>query len=148
MRITDALLGEHGVFYAQFDRLEETLPAEDGLDRVRGLASLVSAALASHARLENDLLFAAVEKHLGLGAGPMAVMRSEHDEIESTLARAERATDLDRGRDDLLEVVRMARSHFEKEERVAFALAERVLAEGELERLGEAWARGRGVVLA
>jgi hypothetical protein len=147
MRITDALLGEHGVFYAQFDRLEETLPSEDGLEAMRAQASMLAAALGPHARLENVLLFAAVEERLGVAAGPMAVMREEHDEIETALARAERATDADRARDDLLEVVRLARAHFEKEERVAFALAERALGEAELERLGEAWARERSVVL-
>ncbi len=57
MKITDALLGEHGAFYAQFDRLEETLPHTTLAGEVREQAALLAAALVSHAQLEDTLLF-------------------------------------------------------------------------------------------
>ena len=148
MKITDAFLGEHGVFYAQFDRLEEALPTEDRIEVLRGKASLLAAALAPHARLEDDLLFAAVEEKVGTGFGPVSTMRAEHEEIEGALRSVADASDPKRARETLLEVILLARSHFLKEERVAFPLAEEVLGAENLERLGEEWARARGVVLA
>lgn len=148
MKVTDAFLGEHGVFYAQFDRLEEALPTEDRIEVLHGKASLLAEALAPHARLEDDLLFAAVEEKAGKGFGPVSTMRAEHEEIEGALRSVAAATDPDRARETLLEVIHLARSHFLKEERVAFPMAEEVLGAEYLQRLGEEWARARGVVLA
>jgi len=34
MKMTDALLGEHGVFYAQFNHLEEVVPKTEDLSEV------------------------------------------------------------------------------------------------------------------
>lgn len=53
MRITDAFLGEHGVFYAQFDHLESLLTTGPSAECVREQAGLLASALAPHAQLEN-----------------------------------------------------------------------------------------------
>ena len=145
MKVTDAFLGEHGVFYAQFDHLEEVLAAEPSLECVQALAALLAAALVPHAELENDLLFAAMEMAAGGAPGPSAAMREEHEEIESRLEGARRESDVGRAKAALLEAIQLARIHFEKEERIAFPLAESVLGDRALrERAGE-WAGRRGV---
>jgi len=93
MKITDALLGEHGVFYVLFHHLE-TPAAKDRIpDGPRDGAALLSEGLITHARLEDELLFAALEPHLGSRAGPLAVMRLEHQEIEEGLARLQKERD-------------------------------------------------------
>jgi len=74
MKITDAFLGEHGVFYAQFSHLEQTVPNTAALGEVQAQAALLTAALETHAHLEEELLFSTLEPHLGQG-GPLAVMR-------------------------------------------------------------------------
>jgi iron-sulfur cluster repair protein YtfE (RIC family) len=148
MKITDAFLGEHGVFYAQFDRIERELETDEPVEVLRGEALLLAAALAPHARLEDDLLFAVLEEKAGPEAGPISTMRAEHEEIEGALRRATAATARERAREALLEAIDLARAHFLKEEQAAFPMAEEVLGEESLERLGEEWASARGVFLA
>jgi len=147
MRITDALLGEHGVFYAQFDHLEQAVPAAETLAQVKDQAALLAAALKPHANLENDLLFAALEPHLG-PMGPLAVMRMEHDEIEGTLARVQEVKDLAGAQDLALHAIQVARDHFAKEEQVLFPMAQQVLSAEALAQLGAQWAEQRQVRLA
>lgn len=145
MKITEALLGEHGVFYAQFDHLEQAVPAADTLALVQNQAALLTAALATHAGLENELLFSALDPHLGQ-MGPLAVMRMEHDEIENTLGQVQEAQDLAQAQRLVLHAVRVARDHFAKEEQVLFPMAHQVLDEERLAHLGTQWAQRRGVM--
>ncbi len=148
MKITEALLGEHGVFYAQFDHLEEVIPAAETLTQVQDLAALLAAGLKPHAHLENELLITAMEEQLGAGTGPMSVMRVEHDEIESTLTRVQEVRNLAEAQDLVLHAIQLARDHFAKEEQVLFPLAEQALGADTLSRLGAQWAEGRKVTLA
>ena len=143
MKITDALLGEHGVFYAQFDRLEEVLAGEPDLEAVRGLAGLLASALAPHAALENELLFDPAAAREGGEGGPMEAMHQEHDEIEALLEGVLEAADAEEARRGLREVVDRARAHFRREEEMAFETAERLLGPEELERRGGEWAARR-----
>ncbi len=145
MKITEALLGEHGVFYAQFDHLEQVVPAASTLELVQSQAALLTAALATHAGLENELLFSALDPHLGQ-MGPLAVMRMEHDEIENTLGQVQEARDLTQAQRLVLHAVRVARDHFAKEEQVLFPMAHQVLDEEKLAQLGAQWAQQRSVI--
>lgn len=144
MKITDAFLGEHGVFY-QFDWIEEALSVRPGVPCVNHLAAMLASALATHAALENELLLDAAEAAAGPAVGPFVVMREEHDEIEALVERAIRSDDAAGARRDLAEAIRLARDHFEKEEKVAFPMAGDVLGEERLERAGETWGRRRKV---
>jgi iron-sulfur cluster repair protein YtfE (RIC family) len=144
MKITDAFLGEHGVFYAQFDYLEAEAWRMERLAEVRACAAMLAAALIPHAEMENDLLFAALEGQGG-DAGPTPVMRAEHREIEEALLRARDSRELDDARDLLRFAVEQARDHFAKEEQVLFPIAEQLLGAEALHRLGEEWARRRRV---
>lgn len=147
MRITHAFLGEHGVFYAQLAELERAA-RDDDLAGLQRRAALLASALAPHASLENELLFEPLEARLGAGHAILHVMRQEHDEIETALRAVQQVRDVSRARELLLEMIRTARDHFEKEERVVFPLAEGALSEAEQHRLGERWAGARGVRLA
>lgn len=146
MKMTDALLGEHGAFYAQFDRLEADLPhATDGRD-IREQAALLAAALVTHARLEDEVLFHRMAE-AGADVGLLATMEDEHQRIEGLLDRAQVSAEHESARAALLEAVALAREHFAKEERVAFPMAEAVLDAEVLEALGTAWAERRAVFL-
>lgn len=147
MKITDALLGEHGALYAIFDHVRETaLAAGAGLDELHRAAALLESVLASHARIEEDMLFPALERHLG-GDGPLAVMRHEHRLIEDRLQAARDGTDPAAVRNALTALLDLTRSHFRKEEQVLFAMAQRYLDAGSLDALGDDWSARRGVAL-
>lgn len=144
MKLTNALLAEHAVFYAQFDHLERALPLAGSLPEILSPAALLAAALATHAHLEDELLFTALDPHLGQ-AGPLSVMRSEHEEIEGGLNRLPEIGDLEEARRLARHVVETAREHFAKEERVLFRMAEHILGPETLAALGARWAEARGV---
>jgi hemerythrin-like domain-containing protein len=142
MKITEAMLGEHGVFYAQFEHLEQTLPTTTTLAQVQAQAALLAAGLATHARLEDELLFAKIDP-----SGPVAMMRREHDQIEGDLGRVQEASDLAQAQQLVLHAVQVARDHFIKEEEVLFPMAEQTLGAEALRQLGTQWARERQVQL-
>ena len=144
MRITDAFLGEHGVFYAQFDWAEALIEQSPALSEIKTASALIAAALIPHAQLENELLFAAMEHQRG-PVGPTLVMRIEHDEIEQLLDQVARASDPPRAAHLLGDAIHQARAHFAKEEQVAFPLADDLLGEARLRELGAIWADRRAV---
>lgn len=146
MKITEALRGEHGVLNALLRHLEAVLPEVEELGLFQTLGAMLEAGLATHANLEEELLFTALDPHLG-GAGPLAVMRMEHEQIEGALAKLPAAVDLQQARDLLGQVIKTAYDHFAKEEQILFPLAERLLGETELVRLGADWAARRSVAL-
>jgi hypothetical protein len=146
MRIIDVLLGEHGVFYAEFDRLEMVLPAIATVREIRELAALLAAGLVGHARAEDELLFAAAAEH-GFAPDLVAQMADEHREIEALLERAERAITADPARDALLEAIGLARAHFRREEQLVFPSIQELLAITVLRGLADQWAERRGVMV-
>jgi len=144
MKITDALYGEHGPLYALLAHCESSAPSWEHADLMLA-GRAVEAALLSHAEVEDDLLFRAVETRMPPG-GPAEVMRAEHEEIDATLAALRASTDEVAARNAILRVVHLARDHFSKEEQVLFPIAEEILGATELERLGSEWAARRGVL--
>jgi len=90
--ITEALLGEHGVIYQLLAHL--TSRPFDSAEEARIQAAELAAGLATHARIEDDLLFVALEVELGPNGGPLAVMREEHAEVEATLERLTQVDDV------------------------------------------------------
>ncbi len=144
--IVQALLGEHGIFYAQFTHLEEALARPVGLEWVQATGGMLAAALGPHAGLENELLFPALEAVMG-ESGPVAVMREEHDLIESSLTSVLESNDLTLATQSLAAVLRQAREHFAKEEQVLFPMAAKILGKESLAELGRRWAEARAVRL-
>ncbi len=147
MKITDAFLGEHGAFYAQFDYLEKVVPVAETLVQLQSPAALVAAALETHARLEDELLFSALDPHMGQ-MGPLTVMRMEHEEIENILARVQEVQDLVEAQRLVLNVIQVARDHFAKEEQILFPAADHMLGVESLAQLGKQWATQRRVVIS
>ncbi len=139
--VTDALLGEHAVIYPQLTHLEQA--AFDSPPDARRQAALLAAGLASHAQIEDDLLFTALEEVLGGSVGPLAVMRMEHEEVEGTLAALAEVEDVGAAKTLAARLAAVARSHFAKEEQVLFPMAEQALGAERLLVLGDEWQRRR-----
>ncbi len=146
MKLTDALRGEHGVFYAQFDHLEQAVPAVEDLAILKAQAAMLASALATHAQLEEELLFRALDPHLG-EMGPLSIMRADHEQIEQALAQIPSLMDLAETQRQLLGVVEVAREHFAREEQILFELAPESLGDEMLRDLGAKWAARRGVMI-
>lgn len=144
MKVTEALLGEHGTLKALLEHLETTIQTTESLEHIQSLSSLLASALESHASIENEILFPALEKVLGRD-GPLEVMHHEHDEIAATFRSVLTCDDVARARSLVRHVLQVAREHFEKEEVVLFPMAERALDGAALDRLGNEWAQVRKV---
>lgn len=147
MKVTDALLGEHAIFYAQFDYLEKNIPGAQDLTLVKNQGAMLTAALATHAHMEDELLFVALEAHMNPASGPLAVMRMEHNEIEGSLIRLQEVRDLAEAKTLLLHALQTARAHFAKEEQVLFPMAGQMLEANKLIQLGKQWAELRKVMV-
>lgn len=145
MLITDAFLGEHAILYLLFQDIEPILPGLDSVAALRNRVAPLACSLESHAHLEDELLFAALEPYLGTHGGPLAVMRMEHDQIEHLLACVYAASDLTSGRACALQMIEVSRAHFQKEERVLFQIAQQMLGKETLSALGATWATRRGL---
>jgi hemerythrin-like domain-containing protein len=147
LRLTDALLGEHAVLYALFDQIEAVAVATTNLEWVQQATVVLGTVVHSHATLEEELLFPALEPHLGID-GPLAVMRAEHEEFTRALTRIENISDVQEGADCLARALDLLRTHFQKEEGVLFSLARQMLDDEAQIRLGKAWAEARHVTIA
>jgi iron-sulfur cluster repair protein YtfE (RIC family) len=147
MKITDAFLGEHGVFYAEFDHLEVFLAGEPSLASVQEAAALLASALKPHAEMEDELLFGPALERLEHPHEAMGVMHDEHEEVERHLVAVRDATRAPVAVEMLGRAIELAREHFRKEEAITFPLAERLLGEEELLRRGAEWAARRTVHL-
>jgi iron-sulfur cluster repair protein YtfE (RIC family) len=146
MKLTDGLLGEHAVFYAQFDHMERVLPMAEGVAEIQTQGAMLAAALATHAGLEEELLFQSLDQYPEAG-GPLNVMRAEHQEIEHSLEQIPGIAELDIAQQRLLHVIHTARQHFAKEEQILFKLAGQLLGEEVLRDLGAQWALRRKVMV-
>jgi iron-sulfur cluster repair protein YtfE (RIC family) len=144
MLITDALAAEHGVLYALFDHLESVL-ATATLAELGAQTHMLRAAVGSHAQLEDELLFADLERYLGADAGPLEMMRTEHRMIEDGLDQLPGLADVAAARRLLRDVITTARDHFAKEERIVFPMALATLEARTLATRGTRWIERRHV---
>ena len=147
MLITDALLGEHGVFHLMLGHIEQALPSFDSLSNLQNRIAAFAFALESHAGIEDQLLFTTLEPHLGTQGGPLAVMRFEHNQITDLLGKIESATELDSARALARQMIEVTRGHFQKEEQILFRMARQFLSDDELASLGTQWAQHRKIYL-
>ena len=143
MKITDALRAEHRILRTQLDSLEQLLGAGATLAGLRGGAAQLAAPLLVHAHIEDELLFPALESHIGAGSGPLAVMHAEHEEIERGLTAIDALQGVEDLQETLAHVLDVARQHFIKEDEVLFPMAEALLDGDVLEKLSEELSRRR-----
>lgn len=144
MKITDAFIAEHAVLYAQLDHLEHAIPAAKTAGEIKAMAALLDAALRTHAALEDELLFNGLEPGFDQ-MGKLEKIHLEHDAICKGLDQVRISRTLADARRRLLNVVHLTRKEFDLEDRVIFKMAEELLREETLVKLGRGWARQRGV---
>ncbi len=147
MKITEALLAEHAVFHSLFDHLESALPGLATLAEVKALARLLIAMLEAHSKVEDVLILEPLEDGLEQ-LGQRESLRHEHEEIDAGLRRVTVSLSLKEARRLLLGAVVYSRQHFDREERVVFPMAERLLKSQTLTALGESWAGKRKAISA
>ena len=146
MKITDVLRAEHAVFHNLFDHIEAVLPRTRTVAEVKSLATVVTTLLAPHTKTEDDLFMEPLE-HCFDQIGQQETFHDEHKLIDAELAKVMQARDLKPARQILLRAVARSREHFDKEERIVFPLAERILKAKTLGELGETWLRRREVAV-
>lgn len=142
MKITDAFIAEHAVIYAQLDYLETAIPAARTLGELKVMAGLLEAALKPHAEAEDELLFDGLKPGLDQ-MGKLEKVQHEHAAICDGLTFVKLARTKKEAQRRLLAVVHLTRKEFDLEDRVLFKLAEELLHEPTLQRLGKSWARKR-----
>ncbi len=144
MKITEILVAEHAVFHNLFDHAEKTLPRLRTLAQVRALAALMETLLRGHSKTEDDLLLEPLE-HCLEQLGQSETFHQEHVEIDRSLLEVQRVRELKTARRLLLKAILYSRNHFDKEERIVFPLAERLLKAKTLSALGETWKERRPI---
>jgi hemerythrin-like domain-containing protein len=147
MKITDVLRAEHAVFHNLFDHIEATVPKLKTLGEVKSLASVVDKVHAPHSKLEDDLFIEPLEPYFDQ-MGLRETFHAEHQHIEEALARVQNARTLKDAKKILLNAIAATRKHFDKEERIVFPLAERILKAKTLGQLGERWLSSRELTFA
>jgi len=145
LKITDALLAEHVVFHNLFDHLERTLPHLKSLAEVRALAGVMEALVQAHGQVEDELILAPLD-HCIAQLGQQEPFHEEHEEIGESLRQALKASTLREARRCLQKAVLESRSHFDKEERILFPMAEKLLKTKTLATLAETWKKQRKAI--
>jgi len=142
MKITEILMAEHAVFHNLFDHVETALPRTRTTAEVKSLATLVDRVMAPHSKTEDDLFIEPLE-HCFEQIGQNETFHAEHRRIEEMLATVQKARTLAMAKKILLGAIAASREHFDKEERIVFPMAERVLKPKTLSDLGAEWLKKR-----
>ena len=146
MKITEILMAEHAVFHNLFDHIEAVAPYLKTLAEVKALAAVVEKVHEPHSKTEDDLFIEPLE-HCFDQMGQKETFHQEHEQIEKTLARVRKARELKDAKRILLGAIAACRKHFDKEERIVFPMAERVLHAKTLTDLGREWMKRREAAL-
>ncbi len=135
-------MAEHAVFHNLFDHIESVAPRLKTPGEVKSLATLVDKVMAPHSKTEDDL-FIEPREHCFDQIGQNETFHEEHRLIEEMLASVHKARTLQAAKKILLKAIAASRKHFDKEERIVFPMAERVLKAKTLSDLGAEWLRKR-----
>jgi hemerythrin-like domain-containing protein len=142
MKITEILMAEHAVFHNLFDHVEATVPKTRTLAEVKSLAAIITKLTAPHSHTEDELFIEPLE-HCFDQLGQKDTFHHEHELIDATLDKVQNAKDLKTAKKLLVGAVTALRNHFDKEERVVFPMAERILKVRTLTELGNQWLKQR-----
>ena len=146
MKITDVLRAEHTVFQHLFDHVETSTPRLRKVAEVKMLAVLVDKVLAPHSETEDELFIEPLE-HCFEQIGQNETFHHEHAAMDDTLAKVGKAKSLPDAKRQLLSAIAACRKHFDKEERIVFPMAERLLKAKTLTDLGREWTQRRAAAL-
>ncbi len=147
MKITDILRAEHTVFHHLFDHIESVAPKLKTLAEVKSLATLAEKVMSPHSQTEDELFIEPLE-HCFEQIGQLETFHGEHEIIEKTFEAVGKARQLKDAKGLLLRAITASRKHFDKEERIVFPLAERVLKTKTLTELGTEWTKRRDAALS
>ena len=147
MKITEALLAEHVVFHNIFDYLERAMPSLKSLGEIRTLSSFLESMLGVHSLMEDELLIEPLEACL-CQLAQHENFHEEHEAIEKNLEAIQTTRSVAEAKRLLLNAVTSSRRHFDKEERIIFPLAERLLSSNTLLLLGKRWEEERQLLVA
>ena len=125
-----------------FDHIEAMAPRLKTLVEVKSLAALMEQLLKAHSDTEDELFIGPLE-HCFEQLGQRDAFLEEHQEIDISLKHLQQAKQFKKARHLLLAAVAYSRKHFDKEERIVFPLAERVLNSRTLTALGQTWMEQR-----
>ena len=142
MKITEALQAEHLVFHNMLDHIETTAPKLKTLAEIKSLAAMMEAMLRAHSRTE-DALFTGPMEHCFEPMGQREIFLREHEEMDRMWRRLRSATRTAEARKALLAAIAETRGHFDREERIVYPIAERMLKPESLRELGRAWIEQR-----
>ena len=146
MDVTDALLGEHGVFHLLVEQLDDALGRLGSVSEVRAAAEPLAISLLGHHRVEEETLLMPYERETG-SLGPLKCLRHEHEQMNQLVRIIFRATDAAQIREQVQALLDIVRRHLAREEQLLFALARKALPDGERAESGAHWAQFRGVTL-
>ncbi len=144
MKLIDVLLGEHAVFNALLDEVEKMVSFAGEVAQIESAITVLTTEVKSHAALEEKLLYPALEPYVETDE-LFAEMRADHEQIQFGLERIEDARDLNEALEAVRQTLDIVRRHFKNEEEKLYALAEEVLDDETLIRLGDAWAKAHSV---
>ena len=142
MKITDVLRAEHAVFHDLFDHIEATVPRLKTLGEVKALAAVVDRVHAPHSKTEDALFLEPLEPYFDQ-MGQRETFHAEHEHIEAALAKVQKARTLKDAKKILQNAIAASRKHFNKEERIVFPMAERILKAKTMTELGVQWLNRR-----
>ena len=103
--------------------------------------------MSAHSRTEDTLLIEPLD-HCLEQMGQAEGFHQEHREIDASLAEIKSARQVNAARKLLLGAVAYSRNHFDKEERILFPLAEKVLKSKTLTTLAGDWMKQREAAAA
>lgn len=138
MKVTDAILGEHGALKHYLAWVWKASDGEASLPPgwVEHQAEALTCLLKGHAEAETRLLF----RFLPQDEPWVIHVTNEHAEIDRLLGEARRGS-----RECLRRACDVAWGHFKEEEAYVIPLAYRVFSSARLEELGAEWAKVRKV---
>jgi hemerythrin-like domain-containing protein len=102
----------------------------------------VERVMAPHSETEDELFIGPLE-HCFDQIGQKATFHDEHELIGETFTQIRKTVSLAEARRLLLVGITASRKHFNKEERVVFPMAERILKAKTLSDLGHEWMKRR-----
>lgn len=139
-RITSLIIDDHlnaEKLLGEFQELKEK-----NFQAAKKLFLEIKAELEGHMANEEKILFPLFESHTGFqGTGPTSTMRSEHKQISSLLNNLNallmhRGTKKDERQEKILEnrLLKILKTHEDKEEEIFYPWLDKMLPEGEKER--------------
>lgn len=134
MGMTQILSQEHQVVLGKLDRLEGSLQGPD-VSGVEEVLRFMENDLVLHRRKEEEVLFPALAKQIGVEGGPIGVMLSEHSTEKELLTDLRAAVDSAKAGKDTKDEIRGAaqgildllRPHIQKEDNILYPMAEQIL---------------------